>query len=72
MIGTPSVGIPPLEPLTPAVLRSLQPRPVGPSVRSNLTTILGRTAAYSQREITWEDMMRRNEAWDFPLDALKA
>lgn len=38
MIGTPSVGIPPLEPLTPAVLRSLQPRPVGPSVSVYLPT----------------------------------
>ncbi|MHB1305853.1 MAG: Gfo/Idh/MocA family protein [Limisphaerales bacterium] len=45
---------------------------VGPSVRSNLTTILGRTAAYTGKEITWAEMMKKAEKWDFPLDKLKA
>ncbi len=45
---------------------------VAPSVRSNLTTILGRTAAHAGQEVTWEEMMRRAEAWDFPLHELKA
>ncbi|NUN94579.1 MAG: Gfo/Idh/MocA family oxidoreductase [Candidatus Omnitrophica bacterium] len=34
---------------------------VAPSVRSNLTTILGRTAAYTGKEVTWEEMMRTGE-----------
>lgn len=45
---------------------------VAPSVRSNLTTILGRTAAYTGKEVTWEEMLRRAEAWEFPLNELKA
>lgn len=45
---------------------------VAPSVRSNLTTILGRTAAYTKSEVTWTDMMRQAKAWEFPLDALRA
>ncbi len=34
------------------------------SVRSNLTAILGRTAAYEGRELTWEEMMRSGERLD--------
>lgn len=45
---------------------------VAPSVRSNLTTILGRTAAYEKTEVTWAEMMRRGERLDFPLNRLKA
>jgi predicted dehydrogenase len=45
---------------------------VAPSVRSNLTTILGRAAAYSGKEVTWDEMIRRNERWEFPLKELKA
>lgn len=45
---------------------------VAPSVRSNLTTILGRTAAYTGKEVTWDEMLRRAEAWEFPLGELKA
>lgn len=45
---------------------------VGPSVRSNLTTILGRAAAYAHGEVTWDAMMRKAEAWEFPLKRLKA
>jgi predicted dehydrogenase len=44
---------------------------VAPSVRSNLTTILGRTAAYTGKEVTWDEMLRRAEAWEFPLQELK-
>ena len=33
------------------------------SVRSNLTAILGRTAAYRNREVTWDEMMTSNEKW---------
>lgn len=45
---------------------------VAPSVRSNLTTILGRMACYENRVVTWDEMMRKNERWEFPLDGLKA
>jgi predicted dehydrogenase len=42
------------------------------SVRSNLTTILGRTAAYKQREVTWDEMMKANEKMEVNLRGLKA
>ena len=45
---------------------------VAPSVRSNLTTILGRTAAYRKGEATWEEMMKVAEKLEFPTDRLKA
>ncbi len=45
---------------------------VPPSVRSNLTTILGRTAAREGTEVTWDDMMRRNEHLEFPAHRLRA
>lgn len=45
---------------------------VAPSVRSNLTTILGRTAAYAHGEVTWDEMMRKAEVWEFPVKRLKA
>lgn len=41
------------------------------SVRSTLTTILGRTAAYRGAEVTWEEMMQRNENWEADLKGLK-
>jgi len=42
------------------------------SVRSNLTTILGRTAAYKGEEVTWSSVMKAKEKWEFNLKALKA
>jgi len=45
---------------------------VAPSVRSNLTTILGRTAAYTGRKVTWAEMMKANEKLDAKLEGLKA
>jgi len=33
------------------------------SVRSTLTAILGRTAAYRNREVTWDEMMNSTEKW---------
>lgn len=41
------------------------------SVRSNLTTILGRTAAYKQEEVSWEKMLRDAEALPADLRGLK-
>lgn len=45
---------------------------VAPSVRSNLTTILGRTAAYKKAEVTWDEMMRTAEKLEFPTSGLKS
>jgi predicted dehydrogenase len=45
---------------------------VAPSVRSNLTTILGRTAAYRRADVTWDEMIRANEKWEAGLKGLKA
>jgi myo-inositol 2-dehydrogenase/D-chiro-inositol 1-dehydrogenase len=45
---------------------------VAPSVRSNLTTILGRTAAYKRTEVTWDEMMRAGEKLEFDTRGLKA
>ncbi len=44
---------------------------VAPSVRSNLTTILGRTAAYRGAGVTWDEMIQANEKWDAGLKGLK-
>jgi predicted dehydrogenase len=45
---------------------------VAPSVRSNLTTILGRTAAYKNTVVTWDEMMRAKEKFTADLKGLKA
>jgi myo-inositol 2-dehydrogenase/D-chiro-inositol 1-dehydrogenase len=42
------------------------------SVRSNLTTILGRTAAYRNGVVTWDEMMRKKEKFAPDLKGLKA
>ncbi|MGB9612021.1 MAG: gfo/Idh/MocA family oxidoreductase, partial [Bryobacteraceae bacterium] len=36
------------------------------SVESNLTAILGRTAAYREATVTWDEMMAANERWEKP------
>jgi predicted dehydrogenase len=46
-------------------------RTVPPSVRSNLTTILGRTAAYRHSEVTWDEMMKSDEKLDPRITGLK-
>jgi hypothetical protein len=40
-------------------------------VRSNLTTILGRTAAYRRSEVTWDEMMKADEKLEPNLKGLK-
>ncbi|TAL03847.1 MAG: Gfo/Idh/MocA family oxidoreductase, partial [Verrucomicrobia bacterium] len=45
---------------------------VPPSVRSTLTTILGRMAAYQGGEVTWEKMLATDERWQFDATGLKA
>ena len=45
---------------------------VAPSVRSNLTCILGRLAARSCGEVTWKEMMAAGEKVDGKLEGLKA
>jgi hypothetical protein len=44
---------------------------VAPSIRSNLTTILGRTAAYRRSEITWEEVMESEEKLDPKMAGLR-
>jgi len=43
---------------------------VAPSVRSNLTTILGRSAAYARTEVTWDEMMRAAVKFEFDTSKL--
>ncbi|MBC8469533.1 MAG: Gfo/Idh/MocA family oxidoreductase [Planctomycetes bacterium] len=45
---------------------------VEPSVRSNLVTILGRTAAYTKRKVTWNRLLKNPEKLDANLKGLKA
>jgi myo-inositol 2-dehydrogenase/D-chiro-inositol 1-dehydrogenase len=45
---------------------------VAPSVRSNLTTILGRTAAYTGRKVTWRRLVKSTEKLDANLKGLKS
>ncbi|HEV2390822.1 MAG TPA: Gfo/Idh/MocA family oxidoreductase [Verrucomicrobiae bacterium] len=44
---------------------------VAPSVRSNLTTILGRTAVYKQTEVTWDEILKAGEKWELDTTGLK-
>jgi predicted dehydrogenase len=44
---------------------------VPPAVRSNLTTILGRMAAYKVAEVSWDEMVRSEERFDPALTGLK-
>jgi myo-inositol 2-dehydrogenase/D-chiro-inositol 1-dehydrogenase len=44
---------------------------VVPSVRSNLTTILGRTAAYEGRQIYWYQLLNDKEKWHADLSGLQ-
>jgi len=41
-------------------------------VRSNLITILGRTAAYEKRTVTWTELLNSKEKLDAGLKGLKA
>jgi predicted dehydrogenase len=45
---------------------------VPPSVRSNLTTILGRTAAYKKAEVAWDEMIRSGEKLEYSFAGLKS
>jgi predicted dehydrogenase len=45
---------------------------VAQSVRSNLTTILGRTAAYEKRPVTWDEMLRTGKKLEPDLKGLKS
>jgi predicted dehydrogenase len=44
---------------------------VAPSVRSNLITILGRTAAYEGRKVSWKELVESKERFDAGLRGLK-
>jgi hypothetical protein len=41
-------------------------------VRSNLTTILGRTAAWKKAPVTWDEMMKADEALEADLAGLRS
>jgi hypothetical protein len=43
---------------------------VAPSLRSNLSTILGRSAAYRRSELTWEEVIEAGEELDPKLAGL--
>ena len=45
---------------------------VAPSVRSNLITILGRTAAYTGRKVRWRQLVKSTEKLDANLKGLKS
>ncbi len=45
---------------------------VAPSVRSNLTAVLGRNAAYKHGTVTWDEMIKANEKLEPDLSGLKA
>jgi myo-inositol 2-dehydrogenase/D-chiro-inositol 1-dehydrogenase len=45
---------------------------VAPSVRSNLTTILGRTAAWRRAQVSWDEMMEANEELTVDLSGLRS
>jgi predicted dehydrogenase len=45
---------------------------VAASARSNLTTILGRTAAWRHSKVTWEEMMSANEELKADLSGLRS
>lgn len=42
-----------------------------PSVRSTLVSILGRTAAYSGRQVTWAQLLKKNEKVEADLSGLR-
>ncbi len=44
---------------------------VAPSVRSNMTAVLGREAGYRGGEVTWKDLVRENRALTFDTRGLK-
>ncbi len=44
---------------------------VAASVRSNLTSVLGRTAAYRHGLVTWDDLLKANEKIEPDLKGLK-
>jgi myo-inositol 2-dehydrogenase / D-chiro-inositol 1-dehydrogenase len=45
---------------------------VPPAVQSNLITIMGRTAAYEHRLVTWDEIVNCTTRLDPKLSALKA
>lgn len=45
---------------------------VAPSVQSNLITIMGRTAAYEKRVVSWDELLRDKKVMEPNLKGLKA
>ena len=44
---------------------------VVPSVQSNLITVMGRTAAYEERTVTWDDLTNNKTKLEFDLTGLQ-
>jgi len=44
---------------------------VAPSVRSNLITVLGRTAAYTGERVYWRDLVKSDEKLEADLKGMK-
>jgi hypothetical protein len=44
---------------------------VPPSVRSNLTCVLGRTAGRESRLVTWDEILKADKKIDAKLEGLK-
>ena len=40
------------------------------AAESTLSTILGRQAAYAQREITWDELLASNQTYDAELEGI--
>jgi len=45
---------------------------VPPSVRSNMTSVLGRTVAYAGKVVTWDEIVKASEKLEPDLKGLKA
>jgi hypothetical protein len=45
---------------------------VAPSVRSNLTAVLGREAGYRRGELTWNALLKENQKLELDVRGLKA
>lgn len=45
---------------------------VAPSVQSNLISVMGRTAAYTQKRVTWKELMADTSKMEYDMKGLKA
>ena len=55
-----------------SILAKIPNTTVSESVRSNLVTILGRTAAYRGEVVRWDELLKSNEKLDAELGGLRS